>query len=199
MDPTAHPITSRCLEDIECATEAMFIVRWTFAKHPIITSHAAHQQQEGSVGATYAQGNSDSATFQKNWLLSRRQETYPEDEFARSFSLSVVSDSMRPHGLQPAKILCPWNSPGKNTGMGCRSLLQELTLKSCLVPTFFLDMLPFPAVTNMLSTSSACFQCYHLFNARDKGQFLLFKNFLLYLGVQLINNVLVSGVLLFYF
>ena len=78
--------------------------------------------------------------------------------------------------------------------MGCRSLLQELTQKSCLVSTFFLDMLPIPAVTNMLSTSSACFQCYHLFNARDKGQFLLFKNFLLYLGVQLINNVLVSSV-----
>ena len=28
---------------------------------------------------------------------------------------SVVSDSLRLHGLQPARFLCPWNSPGKNT------------------------------------------------------------------------------------
>ena len=168
MDPTAHPITSRCLKDIECATEAMFIAHWTFAKHLIITSHAAYQQYEGSVGAIYTQGNADSATFQKNWLLSRRREIYPEDELARSVSRSVVSDSMRPHGLQPANILCPWNSPGKNTGMGCRSLLQELAQKSCLVPPFSLDI---PAVTSVLSTSSACFQCYHLFNGRDKGLF----------------------------
>ena len=34
-------------------------------------------------------------------------------------SCSVVSDSLWPHGL-----LCPWNSPGKNTGVGCHSLLQ---------------------------------------------------------------------------
>ena len=32
---------------------------------------------------------------------------------------SVMSDSLRPCGLQPARILCPWDSPGKNTGVGC--------------------------------------------------------------------------------
>ena len=26
---------------------------------------------------------------------------------------------LRPHGLQPARLLCPWDSPGKNTGVGC--------------------------------------------------------------------------------
>ena len=29
-----------------------------------------------------------------------------------------MSESLRPHGLQPTRLLCPWNSPGKNTGMG---------------------------------------------------------------------------------
>ena len=29
--------------------------------------------------------------------------------------LSVMSDSLQPHGLQPAKLLCPWNFPCKNT------------------------------------------------------------------------------------
>ena len=31
--------------------------------------------------------------------------------------LSVVSNSLRPHGRQPPRILCPWDSPGKNTGV----------------------------------------------------------------------------------
>ena len=37
----------------------------------------------------------------------------------------VVSSSLRPHGLQPAR-LCPWNSPGKNTEVGCCALLQRI-------------------------------------------------------------------------
>ena len=37
---------------------------------------------------------------------------------------SVVSDSLRPHGLQLTRLLCPWNSPGKNTGVDSHSLLQ---------------------------------------------------------------------------
>ena len=42
----------------------------------------------------------------------------------------VTSSSLRPFGLQPAKLLCPWNcplnSPGKNTGVGSHFLLQEI-------------------------------------------------------------------------
>ena len=37
---------------------------------------------------------------------------------------SVVSNSSRPHGLQPARFLCPWDSPGKNPGVGGHVLLQ---------------------------------------------------------------------------
>ena len=37
---------------------------------------------------------------------------------------SVVCDSLQPHGLQPARLLCPWNSPGKTIGVGCHCLLQ---------------------------------------------------------------------------
>ena len=33
-----------------------------------------------------------------------------------------------PHGLQPIRFLCPWNSPGKNTGVGSHSLLQDIFL-----------------------------------------------------------------------
>ena len=36
---------------------------------------------------------------------------------------SVVSDSSQPHGLQPFRLLHPWNFPGKSTGVGCHCLL----------------------------------------------------------------------------
>ena len=45
-----------------------------------------------------------------------------------SESHSVVSNSLRPHGLQPTRLLCPWNSPGKNTGVGSHSLVQAIFL-----------------------------------------------------------------------
>ena len=37
---------------------------------------------------------------------------------------SVVSDSVRPHRRQPTRLPHPWDSPGKNTGVGCHFLLQ---------------------------------------------------------------------------
>ena len=39
---------------------------------------------------------------------------------------SVMSDSLRPHGLWPTRLLCPWDSPGKSTGVGCHYLLQGI-------------------------------------------------------------------------
>ena len=44
------------------------------------------------------------------------------------FSLSVMSRSMWPRGLKPARLFCPWNSPGKNTGVDCHALLQGIFL-----------------------------------------------------------------------
>ena len=35
-------------------------------------------------------------------------------------------DFVLPYGLQPARLLCPWDSPGKNTGVGGWALLQEI-------------------------------------------------------------------------
>ena len=41
-----------------------------------------------------------------------------------------MSDSVRPHRWQPTRLLRPWGSPGKNTGVGCRFLLQCMQVKS---------------------------------------------------------------------
>ena len=40
------------------------------------------------------------------------------------WSCSVVSDPQRPHGLQPSRLLRPWDFPGKSTGVGCHCLLR---------------------------------------------------------------------------
>ena len=42
----------------------------------------------------------------------------------------VVSDSVRPHRWQPTRLPRPWDSPGKNTGVGCCFLLQCMKVKS---------------------------------------------------------------------
>ena len=42
------------------------------------------------------------------------------------FSHSVMSDSLRPHGLSPTRLLCPWHFPGKSTGVSCHFLLQGI-------------------------------------------------------------------------
>ena len=56
-----------------------------------------------------------------------------------------MSDSVQPHRQQPTRLLCPWDSPGKNTGVGCHFLLQCMKVTSesevtqscltCLNPT----------------------------------------------------------------
>ena len=45
-------------------------------------------------------------------------------------SHSVMSNSVQPHRRQPIRLPRPWDSPGKNTGVGCHFLLQCMKVKS---------------------------------------------------------------------
>ena len=47
---------------------------------------------------------------------------------------SVVSDCVWPHRQQPTRLLCPWDSPGENTGVGCHFLLQ--CMHACMLSCF---------------------------------------------------------------
>ena len=60
-----------------------------------------------------------------------------------------MSDSARPHRRQPTRLRRPWDSPGKNTGVGCHFLLQCMKVKSesevaqlCLTLTDPMDCSP---------------------------------------------------------
>ena len=55
--------------------------------------------------------------------------------YTLSVSCLVVSNSLRPHGLQPTRLLCPWHFPGKSTGVGCHSLLQGIYLEETKIET----------------------------------------------------------------
>ena len=66
------------------------------------------------------------------YLLKRQKNHFSHKGISRinslmkSESVSVVSDSLRPHGLQPTGLHSPWNFPGKSTGVGCHFLLQGI-------------------------------------------------------------------------
>ena len=54
-------------------------------------------------------------------------EPYAAAAAAKSLQLCPT---LRPHGLQPTRLLHPWDSPGKNTGVGCHFLLQCMKVES---------------------------------------------------------------------
>ena len=52
------------------------------------------------------------------------------------WSHSVVSNPQRPHGLQPSRLLRPWDFPGKSTGVGCHCLLTTGQTIALTIPAF---------------------------------------------------------------
>ena len=73
-------------------------------------------------------------------------------------SRSVGSDFLQPHGLQPTRLLCPWDYPGKSTGIGCHFLLQRIFLTqecnrvSSLAGGFFTTSITWEAPIYLLMT-----------------------------------------------
>ena len=87
------------------------------------------------------------------------------------FRQSVVSDSLRPHGLQPSRLLCSWSFLGKNTGVGFHFLLQGIfpiqELKPCLLHLLYwqADSLPL-TLCNPVDCSPAGSSVHEIFQAR---------------------------------
>ena len=66
----------------------------------------------------------------QNWWLIMDLTLYPTGflgvKWCGDGGLVVMSDSLQSHGLSPGRLLCQWDSPGKNTGVGCHFLLQGI-------------------------------------------------------------------------
>ena len=58
--------------------------------------------------------------------------------YACMLSCLVMSNSLLPEGLEPVGLLCPWDSPGKNTGVSYHALLQGIFLTQELNPISFI-------------------------------------------------------------
>ena len=58
-------------------------------------------------------------------MTTNTEECLPDFTCVCAKSLQLCL-TLQPCGLQPARLLCPWNSPGKNTRVGCHALLQGI-------------------------------------------------------------------------
>ena len=87
-----------------------------------------------SWGVPLSQHGGVSAKLEALWTLCFGDFLQPSSRRGVCVSHSVMSHSWRLHGLQSARLLCPWNSPGNNTGVGCLSFLQEIFLTQGLNP-----------------------------------------------------------------
>ena len=79
---------------------------------------------------------------------------------------SVVSDSVQPHRWQPTRLPRPWDSPGKNTGVGRHFLLQHMKVKSesevaqsCPTPSDPMDCLPGSSVHGIFQSTGVGCHC----------------------------------------
>ena len=77
----------------------------------------------------------------QQWRNRHREQTYGHGEREGEGEMDgrgtwkltlpyALSDSVRPHRRQPTRLPRPWDSPGKNTGLGCHFLLQCMKVKS---------------------------------------------------------------------
>ena len=74
---------------------------------------------------------------------------------------SVMSNSVRLHRWQPTRLPCPWDSPGKNTGVGCHFLLQCMKVKSEI------EVAPLcPTLSNPMDCSLTGSSAHGIFQAR---------------------------------
>ena len=62
----------------------------------------------------------------RTWLKRLSSSSRLSATLRVCLAVSVRSDSLQPYGLWPDRLLCPWDSPGKNTGVGCHALLQGI-------------------------------------------------------------------------
>ena len=103
-----------------------------FASPPLVTSlpHTQHTQ------TFLVNWNPGKMSIKWEWKLANYNPTsgpHLSHQFLCSLwakneclVASVGSNSMWLYGLQPARHLCPWDSPSKNTGVGCHALLQGI-------------------------------------------------------------------------
>ena len=123
------------------------------------------------------QGDRASAIWNKEWdksqpvqktckLLEFECGVIPSDSIfhatlfnVESGNHTVMPDSLWPHGLWPTRLLCPWDSPGKNTWVGSHSLLQGISvglLSNAFIKPSLVPWIEFSLSLSPISQYLAC-------------------------------------------
>ena len=113
-----HKIKRHLLLGRKAMTNLLLLSRFSHVRLCVTPEMAAHQASP-SLGFSR----------QEHWNGLPFPSPMHESEKWK-WSRSVTSDSSRPHGLQPTRLLRPWDFPGKSTGVGCHCLLHPLTLST---------------------------------------------------------------------
>ena len=87
---------------------------------------------------------------QSPWWADQTKRTYE----SWKFNHSVVSNSWRPHGLQPTRLLRPWGFPGKSARVGCHCLLWYFYINGIKLYIMFYNLLFFSKTRGPLSLVS---------------------------------------------
>jgi len=87
-------------------------------------------QKVNHVLQTKLKKNGFLTKLSQNYRNAREDWPASRSAAAAAAVASVMSDSVGPHRWQPNRPPCPWDSPGKNTGVGCHFLLQCMKVKS---------------------------------------------------------------------
>ena len=102
---------------------------WSIKERGCTGNDLDHQHQECiTVSLGQNKGHEEESTINQ---LIHTTNTCP-----RVLSHSVVFDYLQPHGLQPDRLLCPRDFPGKNTGVDCHFLLQGIFPNPGIEPTY---------------------------------------------------------------
>ena len=83
---------------------------------------------KGHIIKCFATAYKRSSLSNPYWFPRGLPSDHQRAKKCENVSCSVVSYSLQPRGMWPARLLCPWNPSGKNTGVGCRFLLQGIFL-----------------------------------------------------------------------
>jgi len=100
-----------------------------------------------------------------------------------------MSDSVRPHRRQPTRLPCPWDSPGKNTGVGCHFPLQCMKVKSQSEVTQSC-----PTLSNLIDCSLPGSSVHGIFQARVLEWGAIAYNYILFASyISQVSNYVLWG------
>ena len=108
----------------------LFVVLWTVAYQTHLPTEFSRQEYTGVgchfllQGISPTQGSNPCLLHLLHWHVDSLP-LGPPGKWKWKWSRSVVSDSLRPYGLWPTRLLCPWDFPGNSPGVDCHFLLGE--------------------------------------------------------------------------